>query len=467
MPPFPRPDDRGGIRGAGSYSQAGAPGSFQLPPAKGKKQQSSQAVYRSYVNSHKALKPYAELIYRWATYYGVDPVHFASLIMFESGGKPKVVSSAGAIGLGQIHAATWVGKPVPWMPGRTITQADLRNPAFNVRFAAYYFSQQLAKHGTYDAAYRQGYNPGYTGSGPFRDLPKNYVPTGTSKSPQEQAERSVEAAAAKQAIADPWITFDKNGRLKLVYSLEPPKNVLRFGGKNGVPVTQGSFFQQWKNRLDPIFIAYTGKRATAQQAADALRRGISDYGLQTSLAKTPQFFNSPVWKQYAPNYKSIIRKMFGEDRYDADTMRSWVAEAILHNWDGEAFASALRQKKEYLTSNEFKQGALAFTQVYQSIYGTPDANATVTVQEAVRAGWTPDQFAGYLRQQPAYKFSPEYQGKALNFFERLGLVFPGMPTLGPGGPPPQMISGTPPPNSQLVPGAPGPVAPGNTFEVNA
>lgn len=444
------------------------PAPIKLPPPRTKKGQSQQAVYRQYINAHPALRRWAQAIYRNALNYGLDPTFFAALILFESGGRADAVSSAGAVGLGQIHRGTWLGKADP-RTGKIITEADIRNPSWNLGFAAWYFKQNLDRHGNYDAAYRKGYNPGYTGGGPFADMPRGYVPTTTAKSPQEAAQRSVETEVAKQAITDPWVVIDKKGRVKLVYSFQPPANAVRYGGKNGPAVTQSQFFQLWKNRLDPIFLSYTNKRATAAQAATILRKGVSDYQLQTQLAKTPAFFNSPIWKQYAPGYKSIFRKIFGEDAYSPEEHRAFVAYAITHNLDGEGFATYLRQQPAYLKSMEFKQGVTGFTQIYSQIYGAPTDNAALTtIQEAVRAGWAPEQFASYLRQQDAYKFSPEYQGKALSFLERLGLIFGGQPTLKPGGAPrPATVTGEPPPDSSLVPGTPGPLTAPSGLQVTA
>jgi hypothetical protein len=459
--------------GRGPAGPSSAPGGITLPPPKDKKAQARQAAYRNYINAHKGLRPWAGQIWRWANYYGVDPVYYAALIQFESKGKHAgVVSSAGAVGVAQIHRATWIGQAVPWAPGRSITEADLQNAAFNLRLGAWIFGRAYREYGSYEQAYAGGgplaYNNKYRGPSPFRTVPKDYVPIGGGPSPQEAAERSVETAAARAAITDPWVTIDQKGRVKLVYSLEPPKNVVRFGGKNGPAITQSQFFAEWKNRLDPIFLSYTGKRATAKQAAGILARGVSEYELQIQLAKTPAFFNSPIWKHTAPGYKALFRKMFGEDAYNPKEHRALISYAILHNLDGEGFATYLRQQPAYLKSNEFRQGVVGFTQVYANIYGTPDQNGLVTIQEAVRSGWSPEQFAGYLRQQPNYKFSSEYQARALNFLERLGLIFGTFPTLTPGGgAAQQQVAGVPPPDSPLVPGTPGPVTPASPFTTRA
>jgi soluble lytic murein transglycosylase-like protein len=131
---------------------------IHFPPPKNKKQAGQQNAFRSYINAHPALRPWAQQLYKSATNYGLDPVYFASLVNFESGGKANAKSGAGAYGLAQIHVPTWLGKTDP-RTGQKITQADINNPTWNLGFGAYLFSQALHKYGSYQAAYRQGYNP--------------------------------------------------------------------------------------------------------------------------------------------------------------------------------------------------------------------------------------------------------------------------------------------------------------------
>lgn len=55
---------------------------IKFPPPKNKKQAGQQNAFRSYINSHGALRPYAQEIYKAAMNYGLDPVYYASLIQF-------------------------------------------------------------------------------------------------------------------------------------------------------------------------------------------------------------------------------------------------------------------------------------------------------------------------------------------------------------------------------------------------
>jgi hypothetical protein len=54
--------------------------------------------------------------------------------------------------------------------------------------------------------------------------------------------------------------------------------------------------------------------------------------------------------------------------------------------------------------------------------GVPDGTAQMTIAQATAAGWKADQYAAWLRSQPTYTQSPEYQTKALTFLGSLGLI---------------------------------------------
>lgn len=117
-------------------------------------------TFQQFVNEHQALKPYASMIRHAALNNGIDPLHYAALIYFESGGNPKARSYADAVGLVQIH--------LPSHPN--ISKAQAEDPAFAIAWGARFFAAQVKKFGGYDAAYRKGYNPGYNGPGPFDNL---------------------------------------------------------------------------------------------------------------------------------------------------------------------------------------------------------------------------------------------------------------------------------------------------------
>ena len=91
---------------------------------------------------------YVELARQKALQYGLDPDLFIRQIQAESAFRPDAVSSAGAIGLGQLMPAT----------ARELG-VDPNNPAQNLDGAARYMKQQLATFGNYPmalAAYNAG-----------------------------------------------------------------------------------------------------------------------------------------------------------------------------------------------------------------------------------------------------------------------------------------------------------------------
>ena len=104
-----------------------------------------------------------------ATQYGIPPDIFASLIQQESGWRPDVISSAGAIGPAQLMPGTAEGLGV-----------DPYDPAQNIEGGARYLAQQYERFGSWPlalAAYNAG--PGavtrYGGIPPFAET-QAYVP---------------------------------------------------------------------------------------------------------------------------------------------------------------------------------------------------------------------------------------------------------------------------------------------------
>jgi hypothetical protein len=354
------------------------------PPPKKDKRTGTTAVFQKYVNSH-GLRQYSGLLWKWAKAYGVDPVYFAALIHFESGGNPNAKSSANAVGLAQIHLPTWVGKTMPW--GEVVTAQKARDPAFALRFGAWYLARNVQKYGTYDSAYRHGYNPGYTGRGPFRDIPKGYTVTG-GLTLEEKASVGAEGKVARQKAE----------------------------GAN--PYLQGyAFQQQWHGNIDPIYEAYSGRPATQAEAREAIKNGWSAYHIQVMLSQRKSFVNSPVWKSNAPGYQAIYRSIYGNVR--APNML--VSYAIVHNL-GSAFADTLRQGKGYVKSQEFKQNSASMANVYRKIFGDPDLHGMNVIDRVTAAGWTPDQFADYLRKQPDYTKSSEFRERAAGISAVFGNV---------------------------------------------
>lgn len=394
---------------------------FHLGPAKDKKARNEQSAFKAYINAHPGLKPYAQQIFKSAHKYGLDSVYFASLINFESGGKAGVTSSAGAIGLGQVLP----GKHYPGLD-HPVTAADLKNPTINLNVAAWYFSLGLKKYGSYQEAYNRWYNgPNYAASpdfkktGPaFADVPKGYVSTFAGSSPQDSAQTSVEVSTAKQNLTDPFVTI-RNG--KLVKTTQ--QGALKVFGQ---PVRRSQVLNTWQN-LNDIYLAYTGRSVTLRAVKDILSSGKSKYQIIAVLAKGPHFVGSPVWKQNAPSYEAVWKGIYGQD---STPDQNAIKYAIVNNLGGDGFASTLRARPDYETSQEFKGNEASLSAVYTKVYGLPDANGLNTVKQATRQGQSPDEFASWLRAAPEYQYSSEFKSRTLGLGQALGFVTGQQATLG-------------------------------------
>ncbi|MHB8742567.1 MAG: transglycosylase SLT domain-containing protein [Sulfuricaulis sp.] len=377
------------------------------------------------MNTHPALGRYAQAIWTAANEFGVNPVAFSSMLNFENvKGDPNAVSSAGAIGLGQVE-------PGKTFEGHTVTAADLKNPSYNLRVAAWYLGQGLDKFGNYQDAYTQWYNPGasaQTTGVPFKDVPKGYVLVNLSPSPQQTANRSADVTAAKQT--QPYIQSQAAKRL-----------------------------------LDPIYMAYANRKASdaevkgwlGQAGGDATM--INTTQIERVLANpdsNPNIYRSPIWVTHYADYEDAYKKLFGPD---VAVPRSALLFGIVHNLNTTAFAQMLRDgtvpgQSPYEGSQEFKGNVANATTVYQNIYGTPDANGQAFIQSAVKGGWNQAQLESYLRSRPEYTSSGEYKTRSIELAARMGLVPggvgqtalagaavtptlpPTLPTAPPAGPPP-------------------------------
>lgn len=96
--------------------------------------------------------PYRQIVERWSTEYGVDPVLAAAVLECESSGRPRAVSSSGALGLMQLMPRTAkamaeeLGLPGPvgttTLSGRRgPSGSDLFDPDLNIRLGTYYLSK--------------------------------------------------------------------------------------------------------------------------------------------------------------------------------------------------------------------------------------------------------------------------------------------------------------------------------------
>lgn len=460
-----------------SGAQGGGGGGFvYTPPPKAAKAPPSvdsraAELFKRFPAWQKYWPSVKNAAYRWK----VDPLELLALFVFENGkANPKAKSSAGALGLAQIADATVRRDLNPTQYDTFIQQVaggDNRitpqmkeNPAFAIQYAAWRMAGTRGDYASLDEWYRSpGYNPGFKGdsrgSGPSIYVGK-YQPT-VPQTPAQAAGASVDVATAKDDLTAVWAVRKKDGSVGFVRRAEPPKNVVKSFGQ---PVDQSGFLRAVQHYND-TYQAYVGKNAPASAVAHIINSGLSDYALANRLSKSPNFKNGTIYKARAGGIIQYARGLFGGNwKPDEDLIR----QAIVQNWDEGTLVNKLRARPEYLRGPEFKKAEAGLLNVHQSIMGQPDDAASIGIKEAVLGGWSADQYAAYLRGSDAYKFSPEYQTKALSFAEALGLITGAVPTLKPGARPSGSI-GTgitgAPPDTARIPGKPG-LKPSNNLTVS-
>jgi hypothetical protein len=328
---------------------------------------------------------------------------FAALLYGESGGRNDATSSKGAVGIAQILLSAHPD----------VSEAEARDPAFAIKWAAKFFGQKLAAAGgDYVKAYngKQGYNQG--GPNIFAgNVPKGYVPPTGTFNPVEQVQNQLEKADIKEQF------------------------------------TGAAFNAEWKH-LNDIFYLYTGKNATKDQAKFLIGHGYSDNTLARQLTKTKSFYKSPVWKAHSPDFVEVAKTIYGDQLPPGLKLKGLIRQAIVNNWDQTAFASKLREKPQYFKSNEFKKGATTLENSYRSIYGKPDEQARMAIQEATLGRWTQDQWEKYLRDKPEYYQSGEFRTRQSNLAARFGFF------RGRAQPPDQVAGQDQLPDSQRIEGDP-------------
>jgi hypothetical protein len=377
---------------------------------------------------------YAPLILKWASVYKVDPLYIASVLLTENASaQADARSSAGAVGPAQILDKSVNPNLNPnaiWDGPAVLTDQWKQNFNNAVKYVAWRMAGHIDQYGSLDAAYSQGYNPGYTGKTPSSLLPKGYTPTAgpaTQATPAETAGATVAGEAARKSLATTQWAVYRNGKVKFVTtrdrydptSGEPlasaPKDALKVFGQ---PLSSAAFLQHYASISDD-YLAYTNKRPTFAQAAQVIKAGTSQFQLRQQLGQDPSFVGSPVWKQNAPGYEAVWRSVYGENS-KPDTAA--IRDAVANNVGSSAFADALRQRPDYTTSNEYKQQAASLSGVFGQIYGAPQEADKPVIDMAVKNGYDANQFAQYLRAQPQWKSSAEAQSLYYGLADKLGLI---------------------------------------------
>jgi soluble lytic murein transglycosylase len=90
--------------------------------------------------------PYAAIIEQWCVAYNVDPNMAAAVLEAESSGRPRAVSSAGALGLMQLMPPTAdeLAREIGLGPP---SKDDLFDPSLNIRLGVYYLSKLRRRFG--------------------------------------------------------------------------------------------------------------------------------------------------------------------------------------------------------------------------------------------------------------------------------------------------------------------------------
>ena len=298
-----------------------------------------------------------------------------------------------------------------------------------------------------------------------------YVPD-YGLTPAQKAGATVEQGAATTALRGSvlkWVTYDpKTGKIGTTnitatdpisgLPAKPPKNGLFYGQ---TPVTNQVFAQALSD-LSDHFAAYAPDTPHgvnlkdpryAAQVADFLYKGLSPTAIDNALAAQPGFQKSRAWKAAAPAIIAQGKALYGE-AWKPD--RSLVRNAIVQNWSQGTLVANLKARPEYLRGPQYRQQTAALNNVHMSIMGTPNVQDEINVHEAALEGWSPDQYAAWIRSTDAYRYSPEAKAYSIGIAEQLGLITGRqgiVPASAPGGAP-QPQDSTAIPNSQRIPGAP-------------
>lgn len=248
-----------------------------------------------------------------------------------------------------------------------------------------------------------------------------------------QTQTAIAKATVHATDSASWVTVNKDGTFGQAFGAKPPANVLLIGGQ---PATKADYQQAWTYNYDQVYQSYTGKSATPRQQADILRRGMSIYTLRDELSKRPTFVSAPIYKSTAAGIKAAAKLALG-----TAPPPDFVRKAIAQDWDADTITANIRALPAYKKGPEFKANVAAVRASYTKIYGTPqksgggtvgDGGAAVNgwIQNSALKGWTTDQVEQKLRADPNYKYSPEYQTKALNFLDAMGLFTGSRPIAG-------------------------------------
>lgn len=372
------------------------------------------------------------LIENAALAWGMNPVEVAAVLVREGGQATTQANSRGAVGPAQIVDTTvrrdlnptgYQAFAAQYAPDGKITAAMKADPVFAINYLAWRMAGSRADYPSLDAWYASpGYNPGYTGPGPSTLIKGAGVGTyqvNLPQTPTQKAGTTVTATNARAGVVSPWAVLTNHGTVKFVSATSPPKGTITDAAGN--PYTQQNYSTVARS-LDTLYLAYSGVRASAKSVANYLKAPVSDYEITQRLSNpdlNPRFYKSPVWTTHAPEYESVYKSIFGND---AKPDKAALTYGVVHSLTQTAFQQYLRDQPGYEKTEEFKANAAQFRSGYQAIYGNPDPAGEGKIAEAVKKGWNGDQWTQYLRAQPEYTASGEFQRNVYSLFTRMGLV---------------------------------------------
>lgn len=104
-----------------------------------------------------SIQQWCELISFWAKERDLDANLIAALILVESGGNPKAISSCGAVGLMQVMPRDGLAQKLygSMFASRPTTQ-ELLDPKYNIEYGTGMLANLIAKYGEKDGLKRYG-----------------------------------------------------------------------------------------------------------------------------------------------------------------------------------------------------------------------------------------------------------------------------------------------------------------------
>ena len=112
------------------------------------------------------MKNWKDLIYKYSNKYNISPAIIAGVMAQESGGNPKSLSNAQAIGLMQIIPSTGMNWGKKFL-GRPVHSDELRDPNINIELGTAGLADSMNRHGNNIVKVAAEYNHGANDCGVY------------------------------------------------------------------------------------------------------------------------------------------------------------------------------------------------------------------------------------------------------------------------------------------------------------